>query len=859
MAARELKALESQLKAQQKLKHPDERVVKPLRHELKQRYCRLVLSDPALSSYAESHLWKLCFYPKITEFRQVQARASEQLADPAKKAAAEHVLAAAADAFGKFLDKGSALYLALVQKAALACGLELCGYGRSPAAAWPTGLQLDLHSASLSAAHRDALLGTCYRCLICLGDLERYRGTCLHDLTTFDWSTAEQHYRTAVLLRPHAGNPHNQCGVISNYQSDDLSGFYHYSRSILCAEPYVPQGRANLEMILRKNCDTVLEDVAPQDSQQRKRLLQDATLRTRLFGRWFVRPLALLNLLSSLNQAALAEQGALSRLPAVLDADPDSSDLCLRMVCACIFTVSDLERQMTEASHRKDGGDENQNGNKPAEAAIMRDTYQQALDFTLRTALVIIRSAKSAPHHLQAVCVVCTWLLQHPHLLSPQKNVSSVCYDSERLRRAQESLAEGLVDLMNLLMSSQLRITMLHCSAPADVPRRKALPEERLLVGWTPLKGALDGLVQDDRAQGLLVGVAALESADELLAARLERIITLVKLLAQQPGALVSVDSRTGEISVEGAAEKQLRSRDTPLKTAGGVSSLPLQPRRAQNPPMGAMCGECRALGRPGRVDDFDGLFYCDMCWSNLEAADSASHADGNTYLEDTAAGSSAPWAYKHLVSDEQLGKGAPNRNEDQIEWDRDNETFGAGCIATDSKDGVDTSLGDLARQTAHFTAAFPHLAAVSGAQGSSRDNADGASESMEYLEYSTLERMVERTVADTMDAADCGDDEEYIVFQPPLQPAQDQQRITPGNGTSFSPTQQSLWGGFGTGTCGFGPSGVALVDSSHSDTSSRTRPPQDNWSHGAAWSLGGFQAEETAASRFATRNPFAA
>ena len=270
--------------------------------------------------------------------------------------------------------------------------------------------------------------------------------------------------------------------MISNYQSDDLSGFYHYSRSILCAEPYVPQGRANLEMILRKNCDTVLEDVAPQDSQQRKRLLQDATLRTRLFGRWFVRPLALLNLLSSLNQAALAEQGALSRLPAVLDADPDSSDLCLRMVCACIFSVSDLERQMTEASDRKDGGDENQNGNKPAEAAIMRDAYQQALDFTLRTALVIIRSAKSAPHHLQAVCVVCTWLLQHPHLLSPQKNVSSVCYDSERLRRAQESLAEGLVDLMNLLMSSQLRITMLHCSAPADVPRRNALPEELSLI-----------------------------------------------------------------------------------------------------------------------------------------------------------------------------------------------------------------------------------------------------------------------------------------------------------------------------------------------------------------------------------------
>ena len=224
--ARELQVLESKLKAQLKVKHPDEKIVKPLRQELQDKYLRLIVSECALAAQlgVEANLWKLCFYKKIDEFRRVQAKGLEQLQDPAKCAAAEQVLAASWRSFGSFLDKSTSIYLALLQKAALACSLVLPGYERAPDAAWPECLKTEVDPSNLSVASRDALAGTCFRCLIYLGDLERYRGTCLHEMSTYDWSLAEQHYWTAALLRPDTGNPHNQCGVISNYHGDDLSG-----------------------------------------------------------------------------------------------------------------------------------------------------------------------------------------------------------------------------------------------------------------------------------------------------------------------------------------------------------------------------------------------------------------------------------------------------------------------------------------------------------------------------------------------------------------------------------------------------------------------------------------------------------
>jgi len=903
---RQLLVLEAKLKAQLKLKNPDEKVVRPIREELRHHYVRIIVldSERAARLGVETQLWKLCFYKKIDEFRRTQARSSEQLRDPAKCAAAEQVLAAATREFRKFLDRSTALYVALLQKAALTCSLFLPGYGREPDAAWPACLEVQVDPASVSTPQRQALVATCYRCLIFLGDLERYRGTCVHDFTSYDWTSAQQHYSSAASLRPHAGNPHNQCGVISNYHNDDLGGFYHYSRSILCHEPYVPQGRANLEMILRKNRDAMPVD-AVSNSQQRRRISQDPILRALLFGRWFVRPLGLLCLLSNLEHEALAEEEALSRLPGLLDADRHPSETCLRMVCACIFTVSDLERQLQEAEDHMAGSDENKTGNSLPDSAQLRDAYHRALDFTFRVALVLMRSAKAVHHHLQAVSVVCVWLLQHDHLVAPQKNIDRVRYDCERLQRSQESFVEGLVDLLNLT-NPQRKSNFVEAVAAFDVMAGgDALPEDVLLVGWTPLKDCFNLLYtrgQGNELPGVMLGVKTVREKGELKKRRLERIMALAMVLSQAPGLLLCQNA-SGELSVEGRARSRQRSKNIvavassqplpqvqsthgalvkPARQAPGLVHVHTEKSSDQDVTSAALqssdtiCGECKTVGQAGHVDEFDGLFYCNACWVNLDALDTEKEHSGEH--AEPAAYEGGEVAFNFRESTAEGAEGFVDYVDDEGGWDEDEEAFGSDSLSVYGS-GLAAGLGDLAQQTALFAAAIhqPILPLnesagyVVGKEGivpwranDELNNEDNAPKKGEQIGCGQT----------AIEGDDGMDDDEDIVFQPRSQ-ATHGGHVRGGNaginfmdakinspmdartnlsgdlmanlGTSFVPAQSSLWGGFGAGPHGFGFSGPE----------SMVRPSGSGGDWGQDGSAG-IQKTELVASRFATRNPFA-
>jgi hypothetical protein len=908
----------------------------------------------------EGNLWKLCFYKKIEEFRRALARGQEQLQDPAKCAAAEQVLAAMTLEFGKFLDKSSALYLALLQKVALACSLVLPGYGRAPEAAWPACLDVEVDAANLSAAQHEAMVGTCYRSLIYLGDLERYRGTCMHNIATYNWAGAKRHYRTALLLRPHAGNPHNQCGVIANYSSDDLSGLFHYARSILCDEPYLPQGRANLEMLLRKNRDTVLVDLA-SNSQQRRRMEKDPTLRAIIVGRWFVRPLGLLWLLAGQEHVKAAEEDALTRLPALLDADRQPSDFCLKMVCSCIFAVTDLERQLQSADeHMQTGG-----GGVP-DPDYLRISYQLALEFTFSVALILMRSAKATHHHLQAVAVICVWLLQHPHLVAPQKSADRVCYDCERLRRAQGSFAEGLVDLVNLNVAI-LRNNALNSgtSEQGDGPcTRKILPEDLLLAGWTPLRGYLEPLLQtgchESSSRRLLVGLKSVDDGGELLRVRLQRIMALAVVLSQAPWPILCLNPSSGELSVEGLGGTRSRSKQAskPVVAVGSSQALPQQlllgqARAApvdvanqafQAPALdslagssgssapgresgdvserGQVCGECGAEGQEGRADEFDGIFYCDACWDNLEALDELGAVDKNGGVEHDAhcgpyhraaavegvlGAASSVVAWNVAAASASFVPAAATEQEESIEWGRDEEAFGSASLAVDSS-AMTGSLDGLAQQAALFAAASRsplHPAGLTA--GHCLPAVGDRPQGSEDVGDCYLEQLVQQMVG-SCDATDpsghasnvsvpAGEDsmegeEEIVVFQPRSQavcrPRTDQgaedlgkaavsslegeaafhqhgvwSNINAEANASFSSmveTGNSLWGGFGTGPCGFGASDAFAAKGNLTLLGSYHRAEVDRDMEGAGNGICGMRhaAMEPLSSRFSTRNPFA-
>ena len=68
---------------------------------------------------------------------------------------------------------------------------------------------------------------SCYRCLIYLGDLNRY----LLDLyPLWDSGTAERYYLQAAFMNPNSGRPFNQLGTLASCKNYNLDAVYNYTR-----------------------------------------------------------------------------------------------------------------------------------------------------------------------------------------------------------------------------------------------------------------------------------------------------------------------------------------------------------------------------------------------------------------------------------------------------------------------------------------------------------------------------------------------------------------------------------------------------------------------------------------------------
>lgn len=66
-----------------------------------------------------------------------------------------------------------------------------------------------------------------HRSLICLGDLARYK----LDLDVYwDPKIAMRYYKTAILINPNIGMPHNQLGTMSGSKNYGLDAVYYYTK-----------------------------------------------------------------------------------------------------------------------------------------------------------------------------------------------------------------------------------------------------------------------------------------------------------------------------------------------------------------------------------------------------------------------------------------------------------------------------------------------------------------------------------------------------------------------------------------------------------------------------------------------------
>lgn len=105
------------------------------------------------------------------------------------------------------------------------------------------------HSAIPPHAANDLAVISCYRTLIHLGDLSRWRETQLARKTR-NWASARGYYDLAIGLCPRSGLCSNQLAVISREDGDHFDTMCYFYRAIASAHPH-PCARDNLRKLCR--------------------------------------------------------------------------------------------------------------------------------------------------------------------------------------------------------------------------------------------------------------------------------------------------------------------------------------------------------------------------------------------------------------------------------------------------------------------------------------------------------------------------------------------------------------------------------------------------------------------------------
>lgn len=133
----------------------------------------------------------------------------------------------------------------------------------------PPGRARAREAARHQAAARTAR--ECQRCLVCLGDLERYRQLHLTAPAEREFSRAEWFYLQAAYIFHPGGAPHNQLAVLAERQGQRVVALYRNVRSLCSAEPF-PSARRHIGVTLGGGAATAAvrrgKDQPPLTNQQ---------------------------------------------------------------------------------------------------------------------------------------------------------------------------------------------------------------------------------------------------------------------------------------------------------------------------------------------------------------------------------------------------------------------------------------------------------------------------------------------------------------------------------------------------------------------------------------------------------------
>lgn len=202
----------------------DHQQVNGIRNQLRDKYAALIHEDyvHAVRTKADLNLWKKVFYFRVGAYQKQLTRANASRKDPAKKERADASYKQLVKNVERFLNDAIIFYRDLTASMLSACDIQMEGY--------TTGEATKV-KGTVEGEIMEHMIGTCYKTLVQLGDLERYVQRHCRDPNRQDHSAAAEHYRAAGRLLPAGSNHCNQLGVVSQLVGDKLDAFFHYVRA----------------------------------------------------------------------------------------------------------------------------------------------------------------------------------------------------------------------------------------------------------------------------------------------------------------------------------------------------------------------------------------------------------------------------------------------------------------------------------------------------------------------------------------------------------------------------------------------------------------------------------------------------
>ncbi|XP_069766398.1 telomerase-binding protein EST1A isoform X2 [Narcine bancroftii] len=184
-----------------------------LRAEILHLYEHCILTDIEYSDNqnVEQTMWKQAFYQVIEKFRQML---KEPCAENGEEIRGKLL---------KLLDEGTSFFDSLLHKLQVTYQFKLEDYMDGMA----------IRSKPLRKVVKYALISA-QRCLICQGDIARYREQAKD---TTNYGKARSWYLKAQQIAPKNGRPYNQLAILAIYTRRKLDAVYYYMRSLAASNP----------------------------------------------------------------------------------------------------------------------------------------------------------------------------------------------------------------------------------------------------------------------------------------------------------------------------------------------------------------------------------------------------------------------------------------------------------------------------------------------------------------------------------------------------------------------------------------------------------------------------------------------